>query len=248
MALGRHQPSDCLSASSPTRCSDWSRVPCSACTTQAFPTSIRSRPCSSLQAWRWRCAGLTGRSYAIVPIVVLAAGLTGAFSLGAPSSQRLVFAAPVLAILRPALSADSAIEWARSGRPRFRSRFSVSGGGHPGGLPVPGLVLLRQGHAPPGLLGPPRTCRHRVGALPPALPGRNSALLRPPGGTRYLRLPQLGIPGPSHSNPQSRMVCLGDPALTGVQWPNTLGHVSGASGDPQRSRGGVPAGENAALG
>jgi len=62
--------------------------------------------------------------YAILPIVILAIGLTGTFSLGAPASQRLVFAAPILAAC-VALSADRAIEWARSRMPRFRTLLSV---------------------------------------------------------------------------------------------------------------------------
>jgi len=61
--------------------------------------------------------------YAIVPIVVLATALTGAFSLGAPSSQRLVFAAPILALCA-ALPIDAAMEWARGRKPRLGQSLS----------------------------------------------------------------------------------------------------------------------------
>ncbi len=66
--------------------------------------------------------------YAIVPIVILATALTGAFSLGAPSSQRLVFAAPILAVCA-ALPIDAAMEWARASKPRL-------------GRPLSGLAVL----------------------------------------------------------------------------------------------------------
>jgi len=66
--------------------------------------------------------------YAIVPVVVLATALTGAFSLGAPSSQRLVFAAPILALCA-ALPIDAAMAWARARKPRL-------------GQPLSGLAVL----------------------------------------------------------------------------------------------------------
>ena len=62
--------------------------------------------------------------YAIVPIVLLATALAGAFSLGAPSAQRLVFAAPIVAVC-VALPVDAAIKWARARN--FRLGRAVSG-------------------------------------------------------------------------------------------------------------------------